>query len=42
MYSILGKEKYNNNIVHFIADADEDLIRIADYCAAGSTVKVPE
>lgn len=42
MYSILGKEKYNNNIVHFIADADEDLIRIEDYCAAGSTVKVPE
>ncbi len=40
MYSILKQEGRTGQIVHYLADVDQDLITIVDECLPGSTVEV--
>ena len=40
MYCVLSKEGRYSNIIHFLADSDDDLLFIVDICDPGSTVKV--
>lgn len=40
MYSVLKKEGRYGQIIHFLADSDNDLVLIIDKCDPGSTIKV--
>ena len=39
-YSVLSKEGKSGNIIHFLADTNEDYAFIIDTCSPGSTIKV--
>ena len=40
MYSILNKEGRYGQIVHFLAETDNDLVLVTDACSPGSTIEV--
>ena len=40
MYSVLNREGRYGEIVHYLADSDDDLELIVDNCAPGSTIEV--